>query len=184
MFSVVTKLWAARSRLWFSNWSKRFLSSPKCPHLLWGSPSHLFKGYQGLSTPREKAATAESSLITFIRDFRLRVTGAILPVPVHAFTVWTWKNLALYIIYYLVSHAGKLLNVLFGGLFSEWSNSCAHLNKAMDLLCFTDQLLQLFWSMTHYWTMHILYDVCLCIYISLSPEGLHIFCYLAHTERN
>ena len=58
-FGIVTELRTGRPRNRRSILSerKRFLSSPKRPHRLWGTHSLLFNGYEG-SLPARKAAEA------------------------------------------------------------------------------------------------------------------------------
>jgi hypothetical protein len=63
------------------------LSSPPCPDRLWGPPSLLSNRYQGLlpwgQSYRGVKLTTHPHLVP-----RLRMRGAILPLPQYAFTTW------------------------------------------------------------------------------------------------
>ena len=77
--------------VWGSNCgrSKRFYSSCHCPDWLWGPPNLPFNVYLGSFLGGGRLSSPSMKLITQLHlEPRLRVSGTILLLPLHAFMVW------------------------------------------------------------------------------------------------
>ena len=77
--------------------SKRYFFPPKNPDQLWGPSSILFNFYVGFLTRRKDGQNVKLTL-SFILAQRLRMSGAIPLLPLHAFTERTKQNLKYFFI--------------------------------------------------------------------------------------